>query len=82
MVIYHCIFITSAPGVNVIKPFTNVCVSMLSRTHPSRSFFVLYFMYVRLRVQGFGSSVKEDIQKECLIHSKTKAIKLYNHLWK
>ncbi len=49
---------------------------MLRMTHPSRNFFVLslfcvFCMFVRLRVQGFESSVNKVFQKEKLVNSKT-----------
>ncbi len=44
-------------------------------THPSRNFYVLslfcVFMFVRLRVQGFESSVNKEFQKKKLVNSKT-----------
>ena len=57
-----------------------VSYPMLRMTHPSRNFFVLSLfcvlcMFVRLRVQGFESSVNKVFQKEKLVNSKTDHIK-------
>jgi hypothetical protein len=50
------------------SPFSIPC-PMLRMT---RNFFVLYScMFVRLRVQGFESSVNKYIQMEKLVNSKT-----------
>ncbi len=50
---------------------------MLRMTHPSRNFFVLFlffvlWIFIRLRVQGFESSVNKVFQKEKLDNSKTR----------
>jgi hypothetical protein len=60
----------------------NVSYPMLRMTHPSRNFFVLSLfrvlcMFVRLRVQGFESSVNKVLQKEKLVNSKTIIIQSY-----
>ncbi len=49
---------------------------MLRMTHPSRNFFELSLFcvlrtFVRLRVQGFETSVNKVFQKEKLVNSKT-----------
>jgi hypothetical protein len=49
---------------------------MLRMTHTSRNFFVhsmfyVLCMFVRLRVQGFESSVNKEFQKKKLVDSKT-----------
>ncbi len=52
-----------------------VSYPMLRMTHPSRNFcslFVLFLcMLVRLRMQGFESSVNKKFQKKKLVNSKT-----------
>jgi hypothetical protein len=55
---------------------TIVSYPMLRMTHPSRnvcvlSLFCVLCMIVRLRVQGFESSVKKEFQKKKLVDSKT-----------
>jgi len=56
----------------------NVSYPMLRMTHPSRNFFVLSLfvvflcMFVRLRAQGFESSVNKEFQKKKLVNSKTR----------
>ncbi len=53
-----------------------VSYPMLRMTHPSTNLLfslcsVFLCMFVRLRVQGFDSSVNKEFQKEKLVNSKT-----------
>ncbi len=52
---------------------------MLRMTHLSGNFFLMYsFMFVRLRVHGFESSVIKDIQMEKLVTKYTILFEVYN----